>query len=529
MKSIIYYAWDGTQLPFTLKRKDVMDAFMENIMKGMTPNMSMAQMMWEGFDMSGMDFRVMGLEDMLKELEQEKQELYEKYNLENAFDDPVKDMKDLLENEAHTRDSMDAEEKSPLYDELPPGLLEKLRSLEDFQFQDESSKQVYDAWQERKKDIEDLFEFYAQYAEKFSGEESLSFEQAVELMRQIQAINNTQQQLMNGDFRQMDPEKLKEMLGDEASRSLAILIQLPQMVSEEGIIRFDKNGLDMTPKGIRNLGELAFGQVFNQMRKDKQGGHIGNAPQTGEIEPDSSRPYQYGDRFDMDITRSILGAVSKGGLKNGIINLSPDDFYVREREKQITTTSVMLLDLSWSMSWEGRFEAAKRVALALDHYIRTRFPKDKLYIIGFSTEARELKGKELALSVWDWGQAYTNLQGALRLAMKVIRKSGNRNNRVTVITDGQPTAYYDGPNLRVELPGGLGVSPNAVKATLAEIRKVTAQGMNIDTFMLDDNPALVEFIRQISKINGGRAVICVPGDLGEIVMLEEIKRNKNRR
>ena len=114
--------------------------------------------------------------------------------------------------------------------------------------------------------------------------------------------------------------------------------------------------------------------------------------------------------------------------------------------------------------------------------------------------------------------------------MKLIRKSGNRNNRVIVITDGQPTAYYRGPHLHVELPNNmLGISPNACKATLGEVKKVTAQGMNIETFMLDDNPVLVEFTREISKINGGRAVICVPGELGKVVFIEEIKRRGGRR
>jgi uncharacterized protein with von Willebrand factor type A (vWA) domain len=214
---------------------------------------------------------------------------------------------------------------------------------------------------------------------------------------------------------------------------------------------------------------------------------------------------------------------------DGPLALSPDDFYVREREQLITSTTAVLLDLSWSMSWEGRFEAAKKVALALHHYIRTRFPKDKLHIIGFSTRARELKGKALSLVTWDVNEPYTNLQAGLRLAMKLLKKSGTRNNRVIVITDGQPTAYYDGPHLHLELPNNLfGISPNACKATLGEVRKVTAQGMNIETFMLDDNPVLVEFTREISRINGGRAVICVPDDLGKLVFVEEIKRRRGR-
>jgi uncharacterized protein with von Willebrand factor type A (vWA) domain len=262
------------------------------------------------------------------------------------------------------------------------------------------------------------------------------------------------------------------------------------------------------------------------MKRDKQGGYQGNAPQTGEMEPDSSRPYEYGDRFDVDIPRTILTAVTNGRFAEGELQLTPDDLHVREREQMITSTTVLLLDLSLSMSYaKGRFEAAKKVALALDHYIRTRFPKDRFHVIGFSTIARELKGNDLALAVWDPRNPWTNLQGALRLAMQLIKRSGNRNNRVIVITDGQPTAYYEGEYLYVQPPPGqIGLSPDAAKATLAEVRKVTAQGMSIETFMLDDNPVLVEFTNQIRKINKGRAVLCAPSELGELIVVQEINR-----
>jgi uncharacterized protein with von Willebrand factor type A (vWA) domain len=528
MKTVIYKQWDGYQLPFSLDRKDIVDKFMENIMKGMSPNMSLSQMFWEGFPLAGMDFRVMGLEEMIEEIEQQQEDLFSEYNLEKSFDRPMDELRQLLAEEHMTRMEKGAP-KSPLYEELHPGLLEKLKSLDGFDFKNQDSKDAFDYWKGRQDDIEELYEFYAQYSDHFIGEESLDFDQAVELMRQFKSLEDLRQQILSGQLSSIDLEDLKEMLGEEAERSMNILLQLPRMISEEGIASVDKGGLDMTPKGMRTLAELAFGKVFEQLKRDKQGRHQGNAPQTGEIIPDSSRRYQFGDRFDLDITKTILSAVSQRQSSNEMIKLNPDDFYVREREQLITSTTVVLLDLSWSMSWEGRFEAGKRVALALEHYVRTRFPKDRLHVVGFSTEARELKGKELSLVVWDSYQPYTNLQGGLRLAMKLIKRSGTRNNRVIVITDGQPTAYYRGSHLHVELPNDMfGLSPNACKATLGEVRKVTAEGMNIETFMLDDNPVLVEFTRTISRINGGRAVICIPGDLGKLVFKEEIKRRGGR-
>jgi hypothetical protein len=122
MKRFVYKKWDGSQQSFSLKRKEVVDKFMDNIMKGMSPNMSLAQMLWEGFPLQGMDFRVMGLEELTAELEKQKQNLFDTYNLEKVFDKPMDDLKGLLAEEAMVRKQTGVI-PSPSYDELPPGLL----------------------------------------------------------------------------------------------------------------------------------------------------------------------------------------------------------------------------------------------------------------------------------------------------------------------------------------------------------------------------------------------------------------------
>jgi len=528
MKLIHYTSWDGTQTPFSLKRKDIVKAFMDNIMEGMDPNMALAQMMWDGFPLSGMDFEVMGLQEMLQQLQEKKEEMLSEYNLSKAFDDPIQALRDLLEKESETREEK-GEQASPLFEELPPGLLEKFRSLGDFPFRDEESRETYDEWKKREDDIRELLEFYSEWADHFTGDTYLDFEQALELMRQFQSLEKMQEQIRNGQWSQIDPETLKQLLGDEAAQSLVILLQVPNQLAQEGMVTFGKKGFDLTPRGIRSIGEMAFGDLYHMVKRDRQGNYRGNAPESGEIEPDTSRPYTFGDRFDLDISKTLLKSVSKNTTGKRHLQLDPEDFYIRQREQMITSTTVMLFDLSWSMSWQRRFPAAKKVALALDHYVRTKFPKDKFHVVGFSTEARELKAKELALAVWDMGHAFTNLQAGLRKAAELINKSGNRNNRVIVLTDGQPTAYLDGNRTRVEFPTSMyGLSPNACKATLSEVKRITAQGINIDTFMLDNNPVLVEFVREISRINRGRAVICMPGDLGELIFLEEIKRREKK-
>lgn len=527
MKKITYRRWDGSQQPFSLNKKEVADRFFENLFKGMTPGMSLAQMMWEGFSLESRDFRVMGLEEMATELEKQKSKLLATYNLEHAFDKPYDELEFAVENENFTR-AVEKKSQIPSFEELEPGLLEKLNALEAVTFADSESQEIFSRWRKRKKDIHDLYEFYSETAHLFSGTEPMDFEQAVALMRQAEALNKLQQQILSGDLSGIDMKALEKLLGENAGESMQILLQLPRTLMDDGIIEKGQGPYEISPKGMRALGELAFGKLYRQLKRDKQGGQLGNAPQTGEIEPDSSRRYRYGDRFDPDITRTILKTVSRGRQKDKRLNISPDDFYIREREQLITSTIIVLLDLSWSMSIGGRFEAAKKVTLALHHYIKTRFPKDKIHIIGFSTEARELNERELSKVVWDVQRPFTNLQGGLRLAMKLIKRSGNRNNRVLVITDGQPTAYYLGNELHAELPDErFGISANACRETLVEVKKVTAKGMNIETFLLDQNPVLVEFGREVARINRGKAILCIPDELGKLLFTEEVRR-RNR-
>jgi uncharacterized protein with von Willebrand factor type A (vWA) domain len=187
--------------------------------------------------------------------------------------------------------------------------------------------------------------------------------------------------------------------------------------------------------------------------------------------------------------------------------------------------------MSWSMSWAGRFPAAKRVALALDHLIRTRFPRDHFFVVGFSTRARELRVQELPEATWDMGEPFTNLQEALMLAERLIARHPSPSAQVLVITDGQPTAYFRGRELRVEWPMGFGgVSPHAAAETLQQVRRITRRGVTINTFMLDAAPELVGFVERMTRINKGRALYTSPGRLGSYVMVDYLaQRRKHSR
>ena len=193
-------------------------------------------------------------------------------------------------------------------------------------------------------------------------------------------------------------------------------------------------------------------------------------------------------------------------------------------------TTVLLLDLSWSMSWAGRFPAAKRVAIAMDQLIRTRYPRDHFSVVGFSTRAREIPIRELPEVCWDSGDPFTNLQDGLMVAEQVIAKARSASPQIIVITDGQPTAYFEDGELNVEWPMGFGgVSPHAVAETLKTVKRITRKGITINTFMLDDAPELVGFVERMTQINRGRAFFADPARLGSFLMVDYIAGRTSRR
>jgi uncharacterized protein with von Willebrand factor type A (vWA) domain len=378
-----------------------------------------------------------------------------------------------------------------------------------------------------------LEQFLQERGERFRGSERADYETAQDVRERIEALEQLARDLAEGNFQEISPEELQDLLGEEAARSLIFLRDLESTLRGDGYLR----GADpeLTPKAIRRIGAQALAEVYAALQKDRPGAHDTDVRGAALPRPDETRPFEFGDPLDIDVVRTLLGAVrrhalaSPGSAVELPIRLSVEDFELRERDYSTQTTTVLLLDMSWSMSWAGRFPAAKRVALALDHLVRTRFPRDHFFVVGFSTRARELKVSELPEVSWDMGDPFTNLQEGLMIAERLIVKHPSASPQVLVITDGQPTAYFRGRELHVEWPMGFGgVSPHAVAETMKEVRRITRRGVTINTFMLDDAPELVGFVERMTQVNRGRAFFTSPAQLGSFMMVDYLKGHRKR-
>ncbi|MEI7925728.1 MAG: FGGY family carbohydrate kinase [Chloroflexota bacterium] len=361
----------------------------------------------------------------------------------------------------------------------------------------------------------------------FRGDEEVDLQAAMNLMSEMQDIDALERGLeraqYTGELDQVDTEALRELLGDEAVDSFDELKQLLEVLEEAGYIRREGDEWQLTPRGTRMIGQNALTEIYRQLKKQGIGNHP--LPESGRHGErlDESKPYEFGDPFHLDMRKTIMNAVEREG-SGSPVHLSPDDFEIYRSELMTTTTTVLMVDLSWSMALRGSFQAAKKVALALQNLIKAQYPKDSLYIIGFSAYARELKPQELPYVRWDESVLGTNMHHALLLAERLLAKHRVGSRQILMISDGEPTAHLERGRSQFSYPP----SPVTIRETLKAVKRVTQQDITINTFMLDRNYYLKEFVNQLAKINGGRVFYTTPDRLGEYILVDYVQHKRKR-
>ena len=261
------------------------------------------------------------------------------------------------------------------------------------------------------------------------------------------------------------------------------------------------------------------------MRRDAFGGHrVDRAGRGGERE-ETSKPYEFGDSFQLDLRATLANAMAREenapGRRTGRgVTLDPADFAVFRTEELTRTSTVLLVDMSRSMLLRGCFVAAKKVAVALNTLIRTQFPRDDLAVIGFAYYAREIRSDSLAELTWHGYEYGTNLQHGLMLARRFLARSHGGNREIVVITDGEPTAHFEDGQIEFSYPP----TRRTIQETLREVVRCTKEGITINTFMLERSRALADFVALVTRLNRGRAFYATPERLGEYVLVDFVSR-----
>jgi uncharacterized protein with von Willebrand factor type A (vWA) domain len=396
----------------------------------------------------------------------------------------------------------------------------------------------------------------------FQGEESLSLQEALRLIERLQGLEKLENQLekvlWGADPSQIDAQQVQALVDDDTAGQVQTLKDMTDHLEDQGYIRKSKDKLVLTARGVRKIAERAMQDIFASLRRDQLGKHPMHHRGSGGQRLEETKPYLFGDSFDVDLPRSMLNAVIRSPGKPPL-HLAPQDFEVYRTESVSRCFTVLLLDMSGSMERSGRFAAAKKVALALDALIRTQFPRDSLAIVGFYTYAQEialqdlpyLKPKPFGFFPYmyndlyqnpmgyldlqidaadavsgrvDLPQAFTNIQAGLQVAEHLLARQSTTNKQIILITDGEPTAHIRNRQICLEYPP----SPRTLSETLKEVKRCTRQGITINTFMLGQDHYMERFVNDLTSVNRGRAFFTSPDNIGDYILVDYLNHRRKK-
>ncbi|GAA3952461.1 vWA domain-containing protein [Actinoplanes auranticolor] len=368
--------------------------------------------------------------------------------------------------------------------------------------------------------------------ERMRGNEDLGYGDATAALGELGELDDLLEQLgqehPGATLDDVDVEAVERQLGRGAADDVRRLRELERELRRQGWVTRDEDGLTLSPKALRRLGRTALAQVFSDLSGKKRGSHdLRDAGAAGDL-IGSSRRWQFGDEQPLDVVRTIGNAVRRragGGVGTLPVRLEPEDFEVAETERRASAVVALCVDLSYSMFADGRWGPMKQTALALSHLVATQFPQDSLQIIGFGRYAMSLSQGELAAIEPDMVQG-TNLQHALKLAGRHLRRHPGAEPVVLVVTDGEPTAhleddgqaYFNWPTL-----------PETVQLTVREVDLLTRYGATLNVFMLGEDPGLRRFVDAVAKRSGGRVFSPDVSELGRYVVDDYVRSRRGKR
>ncbi len=358
----------------------------------------------------------------------------------------------------------------------------------------------------------------------FEGEGPMSLSRATDLATQLGQLDSMEDLLQSASspaaLSEIDLDQVRNHMGEDAARALDRLAKLTKSLADAGLIEQHGGRTELTPRGARRLGQKALSDLFGQINKDRIGDHSTVSTGSGNDREETTKAYEYGDPLNLHLSTTVHNAVRRGG--SGVpVRLLPEDFEVVETEALARSATVLLVDLSMSMPMRDNFVPAKKMAMALQTLISSKFPRDYLGIVGFSEVAREIRPDELPTAMWDYVYG-TNLQHGLALARRMLaHEHGTK--QIIVVTDGEPTAHIDDYG---EVLFNYPPIPETLHRTMAEVIRCTRANIVINCFALDLQRTHYPFVEQIARVNGGRTFYTTPDTLGGYVLVDFLKHRR---
>jgi uncharacterized protein with von Willebrand factor type A (vWA) domain len=504
--------------------EQLMERLREQLTQQVVDQMSEGMQGMSAQDVQRMKDMLAGLNEMLERRQRGDDPGFEQFmeQFGDFFPENPQDLDELLEQIARRMAAMQA-----MLNSMTPEQRAQLQQLTDQLLDDMDLRWQLDQLGSNLRGMFPQMNWGQSY--DFDGQDPMGLSQAMQTMQDLGDLDQLEHLLQSATspaaLAEADMDRVRDLLGDDAARSLERLSQLTKMLEEAGLIENKEGRLELTPRGLRSIGSNALRDLFSELTKERLGQHDQHREGLGHERTYQTKPYEFGDHFQLDLQRTIRNAIRRHGGGTPV-SLHPDDFEIERTEHLTRSSTVLMLDLSMSMPMRDNFLPAKKVAMALHHLISSQFPRDYLGLVGFSETARVITADQLPEVSWDFVYG-TNMHHGFTLARQLLAKqTGNK--QILMITDGEPTAhitpsgdiYFNYPPVR-----------ETVEATLREVVRCTREGVRINTFVLDATSALTAFIEKMTQINRGRAFYTTNEALGDYVLVDflEHRRRMTRR
>jgi uncharacterized protein with von Willebrand factor type A (vWA) domain len=393
---------------------------------------------------------------------------------------------------------------------------------------------------------------------EFTGRTPMTVPEALEIKKELEAIDKLLQQLEEAaKTAQIGIIDLEELARFAEPGDMEQLNELQRQIQEylrsemerQGLEQGQRGGFQMTPRAYRLFQSKLLTKIFAELQASRSGRHQGPVVGEGATELQQTKAYEFGDSVThMDMPASLLNALLRDGP--GLpVRLKQDDIVIHRTRNNPKCATAVLLDMSGSMRYNGLYVDVKRMGLALDGLIRKEYPGDFLQFLEMYTFAKPRHVSEIAnlmpkpvtlfdpvvrkradmsdprISEFDLPPHFTNIQHGLHLARKFLSAQDTPNRQIVLITDGLPTAHFEGEMLYLLYPP----DPRTEAATLREGQRCAREGITINIFLLSNwnqTEEDVRFAYRLAEGTRGRVFFPAGRDLDRYVVWDYIARRK---
>jgi uncharacterized protein with von Willebrand factor type A (vWA) domain len=512
-------AYDFESAEARQRFEELMDQLRQQLMQQTVDQMSSAMQNMTPEAMQRMKDMMASLNEMIERQQQGEDPGFEQFmeQFGDFFPENPETLEELLEQMAQRMAAMQA-----MMNSMSPEQRAQLQQLSDQLMEDMDLRWQMD---QLGRNLQQMFpqQGWGQSYD-FQGQDPMGMAQAMQTMQELGDLDQLENLMKNATnpaaLAEADMDRVRDLLGDDAAKSLERLAELTKMLEESGLIQQKEGKLELTPRGLRKIASNSLRDLFSKLAKDAAGQHAISKLGFGHERTYETKPYEFGDPFQLDLERTIRNAIRRNGPSTPV-RLSPDDFEIQRTEHLTRSSTVLMLDLSMSMPMRDNFLPAKKVAMALHALITSQFPRDFMGIVGFSETAYELSAAQLPEVSWDFAYG-TNMHHGFTLARKMLaRQTGTK--QIIMITDGEPTAHI---TPRGDVFFNYPPVQETIEATLREAARCTRDGIRINTFMLDADYGLKSFVEQLTAVNRGRAFFTNPETLGDYVLVDFIEHKR---